>query len=98
LGGANRAGKGWGAGAAGPVGGLLAAGFGFELGLLFQEAGVEGVKALAPMEFAGPIFEGLAPLAQVAGEGWKGAGVPELEVGHEGAKGTEGLVRKRVES
>jgi hypothetical protein len=65
--------------------------------LLFEEAGEEGVKALAPMVFAGPIFKGLAPLTQVAGEGWKGAGVPELVVGHEGAKGTEGLVRKKVE-
>ena len=87
-----------GAGAAGPVSGFLAAGFGLGLGLGFQEAGVVGIKAVFPTESAGPGLDGLEFFSQVIGHGLKGAGVAELEEGHEGSEGAGGLAGEGGES
>jgi len=85
-------------GPAGPVCGVLAARGGFGLDLLLEESGVKGVNAFAPMVFGGPVFDGGMLLAQVFGNGRKGAIVAELQEGHESTEGTRGFAGKAGKS
>jgi hypothetical protein len=79
------------AGAARPIGGLLEVAGGLGLGLSLEQAGVEGVQAVAPAVFAGPIFDGGGIFAEGAGNGPEGATVTELEESQESAEGARGF-------
>jgi hypothetical protein len=81
------------AGAAGPLGGLFPAEGRPGLGLLLEEAGLEGVEAVGPAVFAGPVFQAIELLAQVVGGGLEGAAGAEFEESQEGAEGTGRLAR-----
>ena len=91
--------------AAGPVGEMFGASGGLGGGLLLDEAGVEGVKAIAPTESAGPASDGVMIFAKKVGDSGERTGVTELEEGLKGAEsarrfaGEAGERRKlRVES
>jgi len=79
------------AGAAGPLLGLLEVEGGLGLGVGLKQAGNVGVQAVAPLEFAGPFFDGGRVLAEGIGDGGQGAGLAELEVGEEGGEGARGF-------
>ncbi len=77
--------------AQGPVGGLFGLESGLGLGLLLEEAGVEGLEAFFPIEPAGPVFDGAQVLAELVGDELEGAGGAELEEGHKGVEGARGF-------
>ncbi len=79
--------------AQGPVGRevLLEAGGGG--GVLLEEAGVEGIEAVAPVVFAGPVFDGGEGFVKFVGDGLVRSGLAEVEPGEEGIKCARGFAR-----
>lgn len=80
-----------GAEASGPIGGVTAlqGGLGFEPGL--EQSGLAGMKAVTPVEAAGPLFDGGRLFAEGFGDGREGAGGAESVPGEESAEGPRGL-------
>lgn len=74
-----------------PIGSVPAEEVSLGIELTLEQAGLEGMEAIAPAVFGGPLFDGGRVFAEGGGDGGEGAAVAELEPGEEGAEGARGL-------